>query len=147
MLFRAPTYLGTLCFRHIQLYNVRHIEIYLPTFGYILVDSGICRILAQLNMFMYIKAYSEPMTYSAIFRTVDIFNQFQTLLKSNSCILLTLFEQIQTYLELWLIQVRNVSRIFRHIHKVTHIKAYLATLRFRHIQDPGITGSECKIVM
>ena len=29
-------------------------------------------------MFIYIKAYSEPMAYSAIFRTVDIFRQFQT---------------------------------------------------------------------
>ena len=73
-------------FRYIQSYNVRHIELYLPTFGYILVDSGIFRILAQLDMFIYIKAYSEPMAYSAIFRTVDIFRQFQTLLKSNSCI-------------------------------------------------------------
>ena len=30
---------------------------------------------------------------------------------------------------------------FRHIHKVTHIEAYLPTLRFRHIQDPDINGS------
>ena len=56
------------------------------TFGYILVDSGIFRILAQLDMCIYIKAYSEAMTYSAISRTVDIFRQFQTLLKSNLCI-------------------------------------------------------------
>ena len=66
-----------LCLRYIQSYNVRHIEVYLPTFGYILVDSGIFRILAQLDMFMYIKAYSEPMDYSAIFRTVDIFSPFR----------------------------------------------------------------------
>ena len=59
---------------------------YLPTFGYILADSGIFRILVQLDMFMNIKAYSELMAYSDIFRTVDIFSQFQTLLKSNSCI-------------------------------------------------------------
>ena len=39
------------------------------------------------SLFMYIKAYSEPMAYSGIFRTVDISNQFQTLLKSNSYIL------------------------------------------------------------
>ena len=58
----------------------------MPTFEYILLVSEIFRILAQLHMFMYIKAYSELMTYSAIFRTVDIFSQFQTLLKSNSCI-------------------------------------------------------------
>ena len=35
----------------------------------------------------------------------------------------------------------NVSRIFRHIHKVTHTEAYLPTLGFRLIQDPAITGS------
>ena len=113
----------------------------MPTFGYILVDSGIFRILAQLDMFKYIKSYSELMAYSAIFRTADIFSQFQTLLKSNSCIFWTLFEHIQTYLEVWLVKSRNISRIFRHIHKVTHIEAYLPTLGFRHIQDSGITGS------
>ena len=85
-LFRALTYLGTSYFWYIQLNNVRHIEVYLPTFEYVLVDSGIFRILAQLDKFMNIMAYSEPMAYLAIFRTVDIFNQFQTLLKSNSCI-------------------------------------------------------------
>ena len=68
--------------------------------GYILADSGIFRVVAQLDIFLYIKAYSELMTYSGIFRTVDIFSQFWTLLKSNSCILWILNEQIQTYLEL-----------------------------------------------
>ena len=61
------------------------------------------RILTQLDMFKYIKAYSEPIAYSAIFRTADIFSQFEILLKSNSRIFWTLFEQIETYLELWLI--------------------------------------------
>ena len=84
-LFRALTYLGTSYFRHIQLNNVRHIEVYLPTFEYVLVDSGIFRILAQLDKFMNIMAYSEPLAYLAIFRTADIFSQFQTLLKNNSC--------------------------------------------------------------
>ena len=41
-----------------------------------MADSGIFRILAQLDIFMY-KAYSELMAYSRIFRTIDIFNQFQ----------------------------------------------------------------------
>ena len=58
----------------------------MPTFGYILDDSGIFRTLPQLDLFMYIKAYSELMTYTGIFRTVDIFNKFETLLKSNSCL-------------------------------------------------------------
>ena len=71
------------------------------------------------------------MTYSGIFRTADIFSQCQTLLKINSCIFWTLFEQINTYLELWLIQARSISRIFRHIQKVTHIGTYLPTLGFR----------------
>ena len=46
--------------------------------------------------------------------------------------ILYLFRQIQAYLELWLIQARNVLRIFRHIHEVaflmTLIKEYLPTL-------------------
>ena len=42
---------------------------------------------------------------------------------------------------LWLIQARNISRIFTHIHKVTHIEACLPTLRLRHIKDPRITSS------
>ena len=40
----------------------------------------------RLDIFMYIKGYSERMAYSGIFRTVDIFIQFQTLLKSKSSI-------------------------------------------------------------
>ena len=61
----------------------------MPTFGYISANSGIFRILAQLDIFMHIKAYSEPMVYSGIFGTIDIFRQFQvrysviTQLKSN----------------------------------------------------------------
>ena len=58
----------------------------MPTFGYILADSGMFKVQAQLDIFMYIKGYLEPMTYSHIFRTVDIFSQSKTLLKSNSCI-------------------------------------------------------------
>ena len=49
----------------------------MPTFSYILTDSGIFRILEQLDIFIYIKAYLELMAYSAIFRTIDIFSQFQ----------------------------------------------------------------------
>ena len=49
----------------------------MPIFGYISADSGMFRILAQLDIFMYIKAYSEPMVYSGIFRTILIFSQFQ----------------------------------------------------------------------
>ena len=116
---------------------MRYIEGYLPTFGFILADLGRFRVLAQLYIFMYIKAYSEPMAYWGIFRTADIFSQFQILLKSNSWIFWILIEQIQTYLELLLIWARIVSLIFRHIHKVTHFEEYLLTLGFRHIQDPG----------
>ena len=69
-LFRTPGYLGTLCLRHIK--NVRHIEAYLPAFGYILADSSIFRVLAQLDIFMYIKAYSKTIAYSVIFWTIYI---------------------------------------------------------------------------
>ena len=43
-----------------------------------MADSGIFKILSQLDIFMYIMVYSEPMAYSNIF--VDIFSQFQRLL-------------------------------------------------------------------
>ena len=42
-----------------------------------MADSGIFKILSQLDTFMYIMVYSEPMA-SNIF--VDIFSQFQRLL-------------------------------------------------------------------
>ena len=49
----------------------------MPTFGFILADSGIFRALGQLDIFMYIKAYSEPIADSGIFRAVAMFSQFQ----------------------------------------------------------------------
>ena len=70
----------------------------------------------------------------------------QILLKRNSCIFFTLFKQIQEYLGLWPIQARNVLRIQAYSQSYTypdmfvHICAYFR--RFRHIQDPGITGSK-----
>ena len=45
----------------------------------------------QLDIFIYTEACSEPMAYSGIFKTVDIFSQFQALLKSNLSIFWTLF--------------------------------------------------------
>ena len=60
------------------IHNVGHIEAYLPTFGYISADSGIFRILTELEMFMYIKAYSESLAYSGILRTANIFSQLQS---------------------------------------------------------------------
>ena len=43
---------------------------------YVLADSGIFRVLAQLDIFMYIKAYSELMAYSGIFITVGSFRHY-----------------------------------------------------------------------
>ena len=63
-----------------DIHNIKHIETYFPTFGYISAYPGIFRILAQLDIFMYIKTYSEPMGYSGILRTVEIFSQFQNLI-------------------------------------------------------------------
>ena len=102
-------------------------EVNLPTFGYILADSGIFRILAQLDIFMY-KAYSEPTAYSSIFRTIDIFKLFQArcsgITQEQFMHIPNLIRQIQAYLQLWLIWARNVSHKFRYIHKV----AFLVTL-------------------
>ena len=61
-----------------HIHNVRHIEANFPTFGFISADLDIFRILVQLDIFMYIKAYSEPTAYSGLSRTVDIINQFHT---------------------------------------------------------------------
>ena len=82
----------------------------MPTFRYILADSGIFRILAQIDIFMYIKSYSEPMVYSGIFGNIDIFSQFQARYSGIThdqfmlnMLTLNLIRQIQVYLKLWLI--------------------------------------------
>ena len=123
--------------------QVRYTEVYLPTFGHFQTNhSGIFRILSfrhiQNPIYIYqsifktpwfIQAYLEPQTQTYLV--------IQVLLKSNLCILSALFRQIQRYLAIWLIQAINVSRIFRHIHKVTYIETYLRT--FSHISaDSGI---------
>ena len=113
-------------------HNVRHIEGYLPPFKYILGRFRHIQNLGAVRHFIYIRAYSERMAYSGMFRTVDIFSHFHPLLKSNSCILR--FRHIQNSG-----LFRHV--MFRYIYKVTHIKAYFLTLGFGHIQDPGITDS------
>ena len=87
---------------------------------------------------MYIKAYSESMAYSGIFRTVDRFSfrHYSEVFHTHSESYL-----IHKYSEFWLIYARNVSHIFRHIRKVTYIEAYLPTLGFAHIEEPGFTSS------
>ena len=56
-------------FNHIQNPGIsRHIWIYYA-------DSGMFGILTDI--FIYIKAYSELMVYSGIFKTIDIFSQIQ----------------------------------------------------------------------
>ena len=50
----------------------------MPIFGYILADSSIFRILAQVDTFMYIMVYSEPRVYSGTSRTIDKLSQFRT---------------------------------------------------------------------
>ena len=130
-------------FSHIH--NVRYVEAYLPTVGYILADSGIYRILVQLDTFMYI----------SIFRTHGLFKHIQNHRHIQS-VSATLFRyclrSIYTSSELYSDRFRyiqkfglfghvNVSRIFRHIHKVTflvtHIEEYLPM--FGHISvDSGI---------
>ena len=57
------------------LHKVKHIEIYLPTFKYILAHSCIFRILTYSCILG--RVYLEPMAYSGIFGTIDMFNQFQ----------------------------------------------------------------------
>ena len=79
----------------------------MPIFGYISADSSMFKILAELEIFMNIKAYSEPMAYSGIFRTIDIFSQFQArysgITQEQFMHILNLIYAVQTNLELWLI--------------------------------------------
>ena len=84
-------------FRHVilqqgifsHIHNIRHIETYLPAFGYISEDSGIFKILAQkyscilrhIQNPWLIQLYLEPQRYLAGFRQV-----IQVLFQSNLCI-------------------------------------------------------------
>ena len=69
---------------------------------------------------MYFKAYSEPMAYSGIFRTVDIFSQFQTLLKS-----------IHAYSEPYLSKLRPILNSGLYRHAIFH--AYSSIFTKLHI--------------
>ena len=111
-----------------HIHNPRYIEVYLLTFGRILTDSVIFRILTQLDIFMFNKAYSKPTAHSGTFRNVDIFSQFHAGYSGTQEAIYAYSEPRLAYLEPWLIQARNVSRIFKHIHKVKHIEEYLPTL-------------------
>ena len=98
-------------------HNNIHIEVYLPTFGCILENSGIIRIPAQVDIFMYIKTYSEPTPYSEIFRTIERSSLFQARYSGINQ------EQFLDILNL----VQADSGIVRTL-------AYLGTYCFRHIQ-------------
>ena len=98
-------------------HNNIHIEVYLPTFGCILENSGIIRIAAQVDIFMYIKTYSEPTPYSEIFRTIERSSLFQARYSGINQ------EQFLDILNL----VQADSGIVRTL-------AYLGTYCFRHIQ-------------
>ena len=91
---------------------------------------------------MYIKAYSELMVYSGIFRTIDLFSQFQArysgitqeqfmfilnVIWADSGIFRTL-AYLGTH-----IQVYSQSYVLRYNHRgiLSHIRVYLS--RFRHI--------------
>ena len=83
---------------------------------------------------MYIKAYSELMAYLAYSEAETYLARFRYYSRA-----------IHAYSGPYLSRSRHISRIFRHIHKGTHIELYLPTLGFRHIQDPGIADSKtCK---
>ena len=105
--------------------------------------------------FMYVKAYSELMAYSGIFRTIDIFIQFQARYSyyskaiyaySETCLRrfrhiqnLEFFRQvifhapsgIFTKLHSWLHLVRN---IYPHSGTFRQIEAYSGSLHYRYKQ-------------
>ena len=105
-------------------------------------------ILAELEIFMYIKAYSEPMAYSGIFKTIDIFSQFQARysgITQEQFMLILNFIQADSGIFRTLaylgthIQAYSQSYILGYIYRgiLSHIRVYFS--RFRHIQDPCIT--------
>ena len=106
-----------------------------------MADSHTFRILAQLDVFIYIMAHSESMVYSGIFRTVDIFSRFRYeqcmhimnliwadsgIFSALACLGLSCFTHFQEY---------SLSYAYQGIF--AHIRAYCS--RFRHIQDCCIT--------
>ena len=88
----------------------------------------------MLDIFLYIKLYSESMPYSGIFSTAGIFRQSQAhdsgIIQKQFTHILNII-QADSGIEIWLIQAGIFSPIFRYIHKVTHNEAYLLT--FGHI--------------
>ena len=84
--------------------------------------------------------------YSSMFRTVDIFSQFQAHSSGitqeqfmHNLNLLGRFIQIHAYLELLFTSARNVLCTFMHIDKGLHIEKYLPI--FKHISaDSRIFG-------
>ena len=89
-------------------------------------------ILRHIQNTRLIQEYSEPLTYLACFR------HYSRAIHAYSEAFLSRFRHIQNY---GLFRYVMFHRYFRQINKVTHIEAYLPTLEFRYIQDPGITGS------
>ena len=76
-------------------------------------------IYVHMYLYIYIKAYSEYMAYSGIFRTVDIFSQFQACysgIAQEQCMhILNLIQADSDILRALAFLTRNVSRIFKHI--------------------------------
>ena len=87
MLFTTQVSLGTLLsgiFSYIH--NVRHIEAYFPTFGYILADSGIFRILTQTYL-CTLRHIQNPwliQTYSKLLAYLASFRHYSRAINSNS---------------------------------------------------------------
>ena len=114
----------------------------MPPFGYISADAGIFRILAQSDIFMYIKAYSEPITYSGIFSFRHI---MQKLLKTNLCIFWTfkadsgIFRTLAYWGTNYFTHIQACSQSYTCRSILAHIRAYFS--KFRHIQDTCITDS------
>ena len=64
--------------RYFSMYNANFLRTpFFYTLGYIMQIQAFSESW-QLEIFIYIEAYSEPMAYSSIFKTVDIFSQLQT---------------------------------------------------------------------
>ena len=106
---------------------------------------GIFRMIqAQLDLFMYIKAYSEPMAYSGIFRTADIFSQFQTrAIHAYSEPYLSRFRHIYNSGSFRVVLLHAYSGIFIKLHILRHIFPHWDSYIFRILASQVLLLNHC----
>ena len=125
-----------------HIHNPRYIEVYLLTFGRILTNSVIFRILTQLDIFMFNKAYSKPTAHSGTFRNVDIFSQFHTGYSGTQEAIYAYSEPRLAYLEPWLIR-HVMFHAYLSIFTKLNISRNICQHQGIFQQNQAYSGSSC----